>query len=222
MTGRLTTTISTALTTSAFLLALAGAACSSGGRGPSGGGDTGGAGGEEEPTGGKTGGHVSPDAASGGKGTGGSDDTGGATGTGGSTSTGGSTGSGGSTSTGGSSGTGGSTGKPDAGADSGAAAPTFTEVYTRIMSMMPEVTVSSCWGPCHAGPGTAKAMQKIDMTTKEKAYPGVMKLVVAGNPARSTLYNEINQGKMPEKKPKLPAALIKLVADWITAGAKNN
>jgi len=125
-------------------------------------------------------------------------------------------------------GTGGSTGKSDAGAggtsggDAGTAAPTFTQVYARVMAMMPEVPASSCWGPCHAGPGTAKALAKIDMTTKEKAFPGVMKLVVPGNARTSKLYMEINTGAMPEKKPKLPATLIKLVADWINAGAKND
>jgi len=222
MNGRLPTSISTLLTTSAFLLALAGAACSAGGRGPSGGDYTGGAGGDENPgdTGGKTGGYVSPDAAAtGGKGS---------PGTGGSVSTGGSDGTGGAVGTGGSMGTGGSTGKSDAGAggtsggDAGTAAPTFTQVYARVMAMMPEVPASSCWGPCHAGPGTAKALAKIDMTTKEKAFPGVMKLVVPGNARTSKLYMEINTGAMPEKKPKLPATLIKLVADWINAGAMNN
>jgi hypothetical protein len=228
MNGRPTAPLSTLLTTSAFLLALAGAACMAGRRGPSGGGDsTGGAGGDEDPgdTGGKTGGYVSPDAASGGKGgpgTGGAVSTGGPDGTGGSDATGGAVG------TGGTKGTGGAGGKLDAGAggmtggDAGAGAATFSEVYRRIMAMTPDVPASSCWGPCHAGPGTAKAMLKIDMTTKEKAFPGVMKLVVPGKATSSKLYTELNTGGMPEKKPKLPAALIKLVADWINAGAMNN
>jgi len=229
MNGRSTAPLSTLLTTSAFLLALAGAACSAGGRGPSGGGNSGGAGGDEDPgaTGGKIGGSVSPDAATGPKGdpdpgTGGAVSTGGRDGTGGADATGGSVG------TGGSKGTGGAGGKLDAGAggstggDAGAGAPTFSEVYRRIMAMTPDVPASSCWGPCHAGPGTAKAMLKIDMTTQEKAYPGVMKMVVPGKAATSKLYTEINTGAMPEKKPKLSAALIKLVADWINAGAMNN
>jgi hypothetical protein len=208
------------LLTTAFLFALGGAACLSdgGGRRPSGSGDpTGGAAGEEDPgdTGGKTGGYVSHDAAP----TGG-EDTGGSLGTGGSRGTGGSTGNGGSTGTGDSSGkdggsAGGSTGD-------GGAAPTFSDVYDQIMSMTPAVPKSSCWGPCHAGPGVAKAMLKIDMTTKEKAWVGVMKLVVPGNAATSKLYLQISAGKMPQNKPKLPANLIKLVADWINAGAMNN
>jgi len=215
MNGRLPAPISLWLTTSAFLLAVAGAGCSAGGRGPSSG-DTGGAGGDED-TGG-SGGHAAPDGAvKGMTGTGGSDDTGGAGGTGGAKGTGGAVG------------TGGSGGKADAGADarSGSSdagpAPTFTQVYSQVMSQAPAVLVSSCWGgPCHAGPGTAKALAKIDMNTKDKAWAGVMKLVVPRNAAGSKLYTEINTGKMPEKKPKLPANLIKLVADWINAGAMNN
>jgi hypothetical protein len=208
------------LTTSFFLLALV-VACSAGGRGPSGGGDTGGAGGDEpEDTGGRSG-HPAPDAAAPGK-----VGTGGSMGAGGLDDTGGSMGTGGREGTGGRGGSGGAMGR-DAGGDASSgdagAAPTFSEVYARIMSQTPEVPVSSCQtGPCHGSPGTAKAIAKIDMTTKERAWVGVMKLVVPRNPAGSKLYTELNTGGMPEKKPKLPATLIKLVADWIRAGAMNN
>jgi hypothetical protein len=137
---------------------------------------------------------------------------------------------GGSGGTSGSGGTGGGT-THDAGADSmpatskdaGASGPTFTMVYSQIMSQSPMVPVSSCWaGACHAGPGGKDALAKIDMNSQAKAYLGVMKLVVPGKPATSKLFTEINLGKMPEKRPKLPPALIKLVSDWITAGAMNN
>jgi hypothetical protein len=106
--------------------------------------------------------------------------------------------------------------------DAGPVSPTFTQVYQQIMSQTPAVPVSSCWGPCHAGPGVAKAMAKIDMTSKEKAWLGVMKLVVPRNASASKLYMELNTGKMPEKKPKLPANLLQLVAAWINAGAMND
>jgi hypothetical protein len=210
------------LMTSALLAALGAAACSGGGPARPGADDpSGGTGGDEGPAG-----------------TGGSKATGGSTGSGGSagsngTGSGGSPGTGGFPGTGGSPGTGGAGGKADAGVrdagvrDAGAAdaaptAPTFTQVYAQIMSSTPAVTASSCWGPCHAGPGTAKAMAKIDMTTQEKAYPGVMKLVMPGNATRSKLYMEINTGAMPEKRPKLPANLIQMLAAWINAGAMNN
>jgi hypothetical protein len=158
--------------------------------------------------------------------------TGGHTGTGGKGSTGGSSGSGGSGGTAGSGGSGGGSGdNADAGAgtggssgkDAGSAAATFTQVYEQIMSQTPAVPASSCTvGPCHGTPGAIKARAKIDMASKDKAWTGVMKLVVPKSPATSKLYTELSTGKMPEKKPKLPANLIKLVADWINAGAMND
>jgi hypothetical protein len=223
MNGRLPAPITPLLTTTAFLLALTGAACDQGGRGPGHPMDsTGGAGGDEAPgdTGGKTGGYVSPDAAAGGQG--GDDATGGSMATGGSVGTGGSMGTGGAKGMGGS-GAGGSTGKEDAGSGGASgSAPTFSDVYDQIMAMTPTVPVSSCWGPCHAGPGARDALAKINMTTKALAWTGVMKTVVPGNAATSKLYTDLATGKMPQKKPKLPANLIKLVADWINAGAMNN
>jgi hypothetical protein len=109
-----------------------------------------------------------------------------------------------------------------AGGGTDGGAPTFTEVYDRIMSETPDVPASGCWTACHAGPGIAKALAKIDMNTREKAWIGTMKLVVPRNPGASKLYTELATGKMPEKKPKLPPALIQLVADWINAGAPND
>jgi hypothetical protein len=112
---------------------------------------------------------------------------------------------------------------PDAGKDAVASAPTFTQVYARIMSQTPEVPASGCWaGPCHAGPGAAKPLAKLDLNTRDKALVGVLKLVVPRNAVGSKLYMELISGKMPEKKPKLPPALLQLVAAWINAGAMND
>jgi hypothetical protein len=111
----------------------------------------------------------------------------------------------------------------DAGAGDGGTAPTFTMVYNLIMGPTPMVPASSCaGGPCHRDPGSGKGLEHMDMNTKASAYTSAKKYVVVGNPNSSKLYTEINSGAMPEGKPKLPANLIKLVADWIRAGALDN
>lgn len=55
-----------------------------------------------------------------------------------------------------------------------------------------------------------------------KTYSGTMKYVVAGNPTASTLYSEILNGNMPRAGLRVSPANLKLINDWIIAGAKNN
>jgi hypothetical protein len=47
---------------------------------------------------------------------------------------------------------------------------------------------------------------------------------VPGDPTNSTLYKEVQSGKMPPqpKQPALTAEEQQAIADWITAGATNN
>lgn len=122
----------------------------------------------------------------------------------------------------GSAGTSGSDGgvSADAGSD---APPTFTMVYEQILGPTPQVAASSCAGAmCHRDPGGGKGIEHINMNTKAMAYVGVKKFLVAGNPTGSKLYTEVNTGAMPMGKPKLPANLIKMISDWIKAGALDN
>jgi hypothetical protein len=85
------------------------------------------------------------------------------------------------------------------------------------------VAASSCaGGACHLAPGGGKGLEHINMNTKALAYTGVKKFVVVGNPTTSKMFTEVNTGAMPEGKPKLPANLIKLISDWIKAGALDN
>ncbi len=192
--------------------------------GGSGGGSNGGAGGAA--TGGKGG------AASGGRGGNSSGGIGGSSsgGNGGSSSG----GNGGSSSTsggnGGSSTGGGGNGGSATGGMGGSAtggmtgtAATFTEVYAKIMSKTPAMPASSCnTSACHGSGGDDMAVAKIDMSSQSKAYAGASRLVMAGKPTRSPLFTELNSGDMPKDKPKLSAALLQLVSDWITAGARDD
>jgi hypothetical protein len=153
-----------------------------------------------------TGGSATGGSATGGSGTGGSA-TGGTTGTGGIKGTGGSTG--GTTGTGGVKGTGGSTGT---GGTGGAAAPTFTQIYTTIL--VPYCGGGSCHNPGSQG-GVA-------FSSQSNAYSPVKSRVTPGNGAGSSFYNTVNSGSMPRGAAKLSAANLALIKAWIDAGALNN
>lgn len=75
---------------------------------------------------------------------------------------------------------------------------------------------------CHIG--SSAANNHIDLTN-DMAYTTITDrgLVYTATPAASVLYNEIATGIMPKSPyPKLTAAQIKLVLNWIQQGAKNN
>lgn len=46
--------------------------------------------------------------------------------------------------------------------------------------------------------------------------------IVAGQPANSLLYQKVSSGEMPRGGPRLGAAELKAINDWIAAGAPNN
>ncbi len=143
--------------------------------------------------------------ATGSGGRGGSGGTGGATGKGGTTGTGGAIGTGGATGTGGVAGTGGAGGMAGT-------APTFTQIYTQIL------TVYCAGTKCH-DPGTQHG---VSFSTQAGAYTSVAKLVTPGNGANSSFYKTVNGGSMPPGGPKLSAANLALIKAWIDAGALNN
>ena len=53
-------------------------------------------------------------------------------------------------------------------------------------------------------------------------YDGVMQIVHAGDPAMSRLYQEVEQGSMPQQAPKLSTGEIAAIKEWIVLGAKND
>jgi hypothetical protein len=112
---------------------------------------------------------------------------------------------------GGSTGSGGS-GSVDAGTNpDGAAAPTFTEIYTSIL-------VTYCSGSSCHNPGSQKG---ISFASQSTAYTAVRNRVTPGNGAGSSFYSTVNSGQMPPGQ-KLSATNIAKIKAWIDAGALNN
>jgi hypothetical protein len=150
-------------------------------------------------------------------GTAGSTGAAGTTGKGGSTGAAGTTGKGGSTGAAGTTGKGGSTGTPDAGTpDAGSAdggsAPTFTQIYTTILTQY--CGGSSCHNPGKQG--------SVSFATQSSAYSAVKSRVTPGNGANSSFYTLVNTGRMPQGGAKLSAANLAMIKAWIDAGALNN
>jgi mono/diheme cytochrome c family protein len=54
------------------------------------------------------------------------------------------------------------------------------------------------------------------------SYAGVAAQVVAGNPAQSTLYLQVESGQMPKGGPALSESELADVYNWIAQGAQNN
>ncbi len=102
---------------------------------------------------------------------------------------------------------------PDAGSNpDGAAAPTFTEIYTTIL------TVYCAGASCH-NPGTQGS---VSFASQSSAYSAVSRRVTPGNGAGSAFYNTVNSGSMPRGAAKLSATNLAKIKAWIDAGALNN
>jgi cytochrome c len=85
--------------------------------------------------------------------------------------------------------------------------------------VMPILT-NSC-SECHGG----KQMKEgLDLRTYESLMAGSFNgtVLVAGNSADSLIVQQLVNGKMPKRGPKLTPAQIKIISDWIDAGALNN
>jgi mono/diheme cytochrome c family protein len=54
------------------------------------------------------------------------------------------------------------------------------------------------------------------------SYAGVAAQVVAGNPAQSTLYLQVESGQMPKGGPALSESELAEVYNWIAQGAQND
>ncbi len=113
---------------------------------------------------------------------------------------------------GGSSGVVGGSGGGSAIQPDGSTAPTFTEIYKTILT-------DYCTGSgCHE-PGTAGGL---GFATQASAFAALSHQVTAGDGIDSDLYVTLDTGVMPKGKPKLSAANIALVREWIDAGALDN
>jgi hypothetical protein len=82
------------------------------------------------------------------------------------------------------------------------------------------ILAKSC-SECHGG----KQMKEgLDLRTYESLMAGSFNgtVLVVGNSADSLLVQQLVKGKMPKRGPKLTPAQIKIISDWIDAGALNN
>lgn len=109
---------------------------------------------------------------------------------------------------------------PPATSTTGTTPPATTASYTAVQ----DIFTKNCIG-CH---GAANPKQGIDLST----YAGMMKggsegtVITAGDPEHSklvdALYGRNGMKQMPMKASPLPADQIKLIEDWIKAGAKQS
>lgn len=74
---------------------------------------------------------------------------------------------------------------------------------------------------CHGGEQTKEGL---DMKTYESLMAGSQNgpVITPGSADDSYLAQQILEGKMPKRGPKLPPDEIQLVIDWINQGAQNN
>jgi hypothetical protein len=110
-------------------------------------------------------------------------------------------------SVGGKGGSGGQASSPDA-----STAPTFTEIYKTI------IIVYCSGSSCH-DPGTSGGL---GFATQASAFAALSHQVRPGDGVDSDLYVTLDTGVMPKGKPKLSAANIALIREWIDAGALND
>ena len=74
---------------------------------------------------------------------------------------------------------------------------------------------------CHGGNQTKAGL---NMTTYEGLMAGSFNgaVVVPGDSAGSVLVQFVAEGKMPKRGPKLTPEQVKVISDWVAAGASNN
>lgn len=74
---------------------------------------------------------------------------------------------------------------------------------------------------CH---GVEEIKEGLDMRTHEGVLAGSFNgpVIVPGNAAESFLVQQLIDGEMPKRGPKLSAGQIQIISDWIDEGALNN
>lgn len=112
---------------------------------------------------------------------------------------------------------------PAKGSDTGAKGETAMAGAVKFADIQ-KAFATNCMG-CHSGPHPA---HQLDLSSYESVMKGDKEgaVIVAGNPDKSRLFEAISHdpgaAAMPKGKPKLDAATIKAVHDWIMAGAKKD
>ena len=102
---------------------------------------------------------------------------------------------------------------------SGSATKSSTASVSFAKDVMP-IFANSC-NECH---GVKQIKEGLDLRTYEGVMTGSFNgpVLVQGDSADSFLVQQVVNGKMPKRGTKLTAAQIKIISDWIDAGALNN
>lgn len=86
--------------------------------------------------------------------------------------------------------------------------PTYQSIREQILK-------PSCF-KCHSGP---EAEMGIDLDSYSDLINSSLGLVISGEPLNSTLYLNVQSGRMPPAGPRLSDTEIKNIYDWIMLGA---
>lgn len=73
---------------------------------------------------------------------------------------------------------------------------------------------------CHSGPQAPRELRLTDYESVLKG--GIRPVIVPGNVQESLLVDHVSTGFMPLGGPPLSPQEVKLIADWVAAGAPNN
>lgn len=87
-----------------------------------------------------------------------------------------------------------------------------------FVSVSEQIFKPNCYS-CHLG---ANAAQGVDLSDYRGLLSSGAGVISEGEPLNSTLYLNIQSGRMPPGGPRLSDSEIKMVYEWIKAGAKEN
>ena len=96
-------------------------------------------------------------------------------------------------------------------------AASWTQIYTTMLAN--PAYPSSCAGASCHDPGKSKG---VDLSSAATGYLTLRAQVVPGSPDTSRLVLDLQSGRMPEGRPRMPAQDVDVVRAWITAGALDN
>jgi mono/diheme cytochrome c family protein len=119
--------------------------------------------------------------------------------------------------------------KPTQSKASASTAPTVVPADTQPAAAAATVSFSKDVKPildnscanCH---GVEQVRKGLDVRTYESLMAGSDNgpVIVAGKSADSFLFEQVANGKMPKRGPKLTPDQLKIISSWIDAGAQNN
>lgn len=94
--------------------------------------------------------------------------------------------------------------------------PKVFNMGSSFLSVGQQVFKPNCYS-CHSGGEPAAG---IDLSNYSELVKPEAGLIAFGDPLNSTLYLNVQSGRMPPRGPRLNDAEIKMIFDWIKQGAK--